>query len=220
VALAATSVGPVVALASPRLITKTEARALVDTLNLRHSDLPTYTQRSNVRTTQQNRIVARAARCIGYTDYGKELADARSPIFVDPVGPSFAVSSEVAVARSAALGVDDLAALRRPHALTCLESEVTSLLRLSLPKGDTMTASAGRLPSIVVGSDNVFALRITVVVHTRKLIAERVNFDEFGFVDGQVGVTVGGETQAGTPPIALERRLASLLIARTRAAVG
>ena len=75
----------------------------------------------------------------------------------------------------------------------------------------------------MTGTDGAFTLRFALVVHATSG-ATKVNVplyaDEVGFTFGQAEVSFGYIATGAEPSIALERRLAAVLVGRARAAIG
>ena len=212
-----------VTLASPRTITRSQATAVATAISLRHSDLPGLKQEANPITAQQQRLTAQATACAGGVPASEAFANTQSPAFVSS-GQSVTVVSGTEILPSAALVAKDFAAVTRPHALTCLLSELTSSLHASLPKGDKVTsATAARIPSVVSGIADTFAIRITFAVTVREAtttVSVPLYADQIGFTDGQAEVDLEVQTTVIKPSASLERQLAGLLVARARSAIG
>ncbi|MGA2471168.1 MAG: hypothetical protein ABSG64_10810 [Solirubrobacteraceae bacterium] len=211
-------------LASVRAITRSDATSVATAISIRHSDLPTLKQVSNPITPQELRLDAQAIKCGGAVPLSEAYANTQSAEFVSLGTPSVTVVSSAEILPSATLVAKDFAAVERPRALSCLVSEFSSALRASLPKGDALTAaSAARLPSVVAGSGATVDIRVTCAVAVRNgasTVSVPVYVDQIGFSDGQAEVTLEVQTAAVKPSTALERRLAGLLVARARAAIG
>jgi hypothetical protein len=213
-----------VTLASPRTITRSQATAVATAISLRHSDLPGLKQEANPITAQQRRLTAQATACAGGVPASEAFANTQSPAFVSSGQSSVTVVSGTEILPSAVLVAKDFAAVTRPHALTCLLSELTSSLRASLPKGDKVTsATAARIPSVVSGIADAFAIRITFAVSVREAtttVSVPLYADQIGFSDGQAEVDLEVQTTVIKPSASLERQLAGLLVARARSAIG
>jgi hypothetical protein len=215
--------GADVSLASHRMITRSEAPAVVAAINLRHSDLPTLKEQAISTTPQDKRRSAQLAACAGGVPQSAALADVQSSNFVAPGRSGVTLDSDTEILPSAALVAKDLAAIGRPRALSCLVRLFGGALRATIPKADTVTTHASRLPSVVSGGDGAFAIRLTVVVHV-KSATTTVNvplyIDAVGFTYGQAEVSFTALRAIAAPPASLERQLAALLLARAHAAIG
>ena len=212
-----------VSLASHRVITRSEAPAVVAAINLRHSDLPTLKERANSITPQDKRRSTQMTACAGGVPQGEALADVPSSDFVSSGQLGVTLGSETEILPSAALVAKDLTAIGRPRALSCLASLFGRALRLTLPKTDTLSTQAARLPSIVSGSDGAFVIRLTVVVHVKRgasTVSVPVYIDSVGFAYGQAEVNLTVMRAGAAPPTSLERQLAALLLTRAHAAIG
>jgi len=210
------------ALAAVHTITRGDATAVATAVSLRQDDLPSLKQESNPVTPQQQRLAAQAAACAGGVPPSEAYANTQSPAFVSPQ-PSLTVASSVEILPSASLVARDFAAIERPRALTCMASELASQARLTLPKGDRLTAAAVRVPSVVPGGGESFEIRVTVTVSSRErgtTVNAPVYVDQIGFADGQAEVSLEVEATLVKPSTSLERQLATLLVARARTAIG
>jgi hypothetical protein len=213
-----------VASASVRTITRSDATSIATAIGLRHSDLPTLTQQSNPVTPQERRLNSQATACAGGVPPSEDYADTQSPTFVSSGQSPVTVASGVAILPSASLVAKDFAAIERPGALRCLTSEYTSALSVSLSKGDRVrSAAASRLPSVVAINGATFEIRLTFELSIRegtRTVSVPVYVDQIGFADGQAEVTLEVQTTSVRPSTSLERRLAGVLVARARTAIG
>lgn len=215
--------GADVSLASHRAITRSEAPAVVAAINLRHSDLPTLKEQANSITPQDTRLNAQLTACAGGVPAREALADVQSSDFVGSGPSGTTLGSEAEILPSAALVAKDLSAIGRPRALSCLVSVFGGALRSTIPKTDTVTTHAARLPSLVSGGDGAFAIRLTVVVHVKSGAATAtvpVYVDSIGFAYGQAEVNLTVMRAIAAPPASLERQFAALLLARAHGAIG
>ena len=211
------------ALAAQKTISKNGAAAVASAINLRHSDLATLKTQSNPLTAADRRSSAAVAACVGETPPGKDYADIQSSDFVGPAPTQLTISSETQILPTAALVASDLAAIRRPKALSCLESALGKALETTAPKGSTFKVSVARLPATLPGTDGVAAVRVTVVFQIKsgsKTVTVPAYIDDVGFSLGQAEVSLNVVSTTAPPSAALETRLAVLLVSRARAAIG
>jgi hypothetical protein len=211
------------ALAASTAITRARALTVANAINLRHSDLSGLTEQPNPLTAQDRAENARLTKCVGGVPDGEALGIAQSPNFVSSGAASSTISSEVEIVPTPKLAAKDLASISGPRGIPCLESELASSLRVQAPKDEHLTVHGATLPSPVSGSDGAFSIRITIVVRVTKgttVVSEPIYADEIGFIYGQAEVSLSDVDILGKPSATLERRLAALLLTRTRAAVG
>ncbi len=215
--------GASAALASHRTVTAGEATAAATAISVRHADLPKLKQRSNPITPQETRQTAQLTACVRGVPVGEALANTQSPNFVNSSGTSVTVSSGTEILPSVALVAKDFAAITGPRGLPCVLAQLRSELVGTPSKGETVTSHASPLASIVSGTDAAFADRYTVVVRvTRKTttLILPLYVDLIGFAYGQAEVSLSVMTVGAKPSRSLDRRLAALLVARARTAIG
>jgi hypothetical protein len=223
VAVAVLAVGVDAALGSHRAVTRGEAHAVAAAISLTHRDLPKLSAQSNPITAQQRRFSAQLTACLGGVPDKLAYADAQSPTFTSSGRASLTISSNTEILPSAALVAKDLASVRSPKGIPCLQRQLGAQLKASLAKGDTIRIHGVLLPAIVTGSDGTFALRFKVVVgikQGRSTVPVRLYYDTIGFAyrQAEVGFDVLGT--ATVPSSSLERRLGASLLARARVAIG
>jgi hypothetical protein len=217
------ALGADAALASHRTISRSQAQSVATVINLRHSALPSLGQQSNPITAQERRLNAQLTACMGGVPDSQALAEAQSPSFADSGNTSVMISSDTEILPSAALVAKDLAAITGPRGLPCLQAQLAGQLRSSLAKGETLTIHGARFPPVVSGSDAAVAIRFSVVVRATSgttTASVPLFADLIGFAYGQAEVGLNVVETGAKPSAALERRLAALLVARARAAIG
>ncbi len=221
--VAALAVGGGVALAAHRTVTRQQAKTVAAAIVLRHGDLPSYAQSPNPATAQEERLSAQLSKCTGATPDSAALAKVQSPNFDSPGGGSISVGSTALIQASAATAARDLKAVAAPKALNCLESELSSTLQATLAgKATLLSLNGSKIQSVVSGSDGTFAYRFAFVLGVKqgkKTVKVPAYADFVGFVWGQAEVSLSIESDS-PPSATLERRLAGLLGARARAAIG
>jgi hypothetical protein len=223
IAALVTAAGVDAALAAHKTISRSSAKAVATAVNLRQGDLATLKQQSNPVTPSDRQSTAALDACIGETPPGRFYADVDSPDFVGPLPTQLTISSETEILPSAALVASDLAAIRRPRALSCLKSALRKALVSSAPKGSTFTVSIARLPVTLAGTDGVAAVRVTAVFRVKQgssTVTVPGYIDDIGFAYGQAEVSLDVFSTTAPPSSALEARLARVLVARAREAIG
>jgi hypothetical protein len=211
------------ALASRRPVTPAEAVAVATAISIRQADVPKLEQRRNPVTAQETVQNTQLTACIGGVPDSEALANTQSPNFVTSSGTSVTLSSGTEILPSTELVAKDLAAVTGPHGLPCILKQLRGELVGKPPKGETVTSYASRLAPVVSGADSAFADRFTVVVtvvrKTTTLILP-LYVDVIGFAYGQAEISLTVEAVGAKPSMALEHRLAGLLLARARVAIG
>jgi hypothetical protein len=218
-------IGCASALAAQRHVTKPQATALADSLNLRQGDLPGFKQIGNEAppTPAARKVNAAFAACYGGPNYSDIYADAESPAFEERTPPATFAVTETEIFPTAALASRDIAAAAGPLGRKC--ALTFGRAAVSPSKGSKLVASLTPIASRVSGIGAAIAWRLTLTqVPTstggpaKTVVATQ---DEFSFVRGQaeIGLDVG-TTSAAVPSAALERRLASLVVARARSVIG
>ncbi|MGA3361662.1 MAG: hypothetical protein ABSD82_06495 [Solirubrobacteraceae bacterium] len=215
--------GASAALASERIITRADALAVATAISVRHGDVPKLKPQSNPMTAQETAQSAQLTACVGGVPESEALADTQSPNFVNRSGTSGTLSSGTEILPSIALVAKDFDAITGPHGLPCLLKQLRQELVGKPPKGETVTAHGARLAPIVAGADRTFAYRVTVIITvTRKTttLILPLYVDLIGFTYGQAEVSLTVEAVGAKPSASLERRLAAVLVARARSAIG
>lgn len=207
-----------------RTVMRAQARAVANAISLRHSDLPSLTQSNNPVTSQELQVENKAIACAGAVPLNKAFANTQSPIFQSTGTAGVAVNSGTEILPSTALVAKDFAATERPQALRCLLAELETELKGGLPTTDKLTnATIVRLPAVATGVADSLAIRATIdvrVAQSGTTVTVPVYADEIEFTDGQAEVSLVLNTAVTAPSSSLERRLAAVLVARARAALG
>lgn len=207
-----------------RTVTRAQALAVANAISLRHSDLPSLTQSSDPVTPQQLQVENKAIACAGAVPLSKAFANTQSPIFQSSGTAPVAINSGTEILPSTALVAKDFAATERPQALRCVLAEVETGLKVGLPTTDKLTkATAVKLPAIVTGMTDSLAIRCTIdvrVTQSGTTVTVPVYADDIGFSDGQAEVSLVLNSSGAAPSSSLERRLAAVLVARARSALG
>ena len=207
-----------------RTVTRKQALAVANSISLRHSDVPTLVQSPNPVSSQQLQTQKEAIACAGAVPLSKAFANTQSPIFQASGTAVLAVNSGTEILPSTALVAQDFAATERPRALPCLLAEVETGLKSGLPSGARLTAaSVIRLPAVATGMADSLAIRCSIRVLVKQggtTATVAVYADDVGFADGQAEVSLVVDSTGTAPSSTLERRLAAVLVARARAALG
>ncbi len=204
-------------------ITPSEAAAVAAAISVRQSDLPADKQEANPVTAEERRLAAQATKCAGGVPETDALANTQSANFVSRSAPSVTVSSGTEILPNVSLVAKDLASVTGPRGLPCLQAELRDELVPSLPKNERVATHSSRLASRVSGADAAFADRFAVVVrvtHGSTTVILPTYVDLIGFTYGQAEVSLSVMTVAKLPSRSLESRLAALLVARAKAAIG
>ncbi|MGA2758308.1 MAG: hypothetical protein ABSF58_13240 [Solirubrobacteraceae bacterium] len=211
------------AFAAPGTITRSKAIAAATAISLRHSDLPSLREESNPLTPQDQRLGLQLTACVGGVPETQAFANTQSPEFASAGQPAVNIASGNEILPSASLVAKDLAASERPHALSCMLSSYGAQLRASLPKSDTVTGSVARLPYVVSGSTATFAVRLTFAVRVtdgKATVTVPFYADVVGLAYGPAEFSLTVTSTSVTPSKPLELRLADLLVARAKSAIG
>lgn len=212
-----------VSLASQRTITASQALGVASAISVRHADLPSYKQASNPITAQENRASAQLTACVGGVPLSQALANTQSPNFSSTSGKSVTVNSGVEILPSTALVGKDFAAITGQRGLPCLLTELRGELVGKPAQGETVSSHASHLEPEVSGASGSFADRFSVVLtvtHGNTTLILPLYVDLVGFSYGQAEVSLSVMAVGAKPSGTLERRLARLLLARARTAIG
>jgi hypothetical protein len=206
-------------------VTRSEAKAVAAKISLRHGDLPAFQPVPNPDTAAEERLTAEAVKCAGGVPVSKAFVNTQSTIFQQTTSSSsVATASGTEILPTPALVAKDYAALARPHALSCLQSELEQSLLAGAPTGSKVTsASTTRRPIHISGINGVFSIRVAMNLEVptgSKSATALVYADEIGFTDGQAEVSMIVQTTGVLPSSALEQRLLGLLVERARTALG
>jgi hypothetical protein len=200
--------------------TTAQARAFAAAVNLKAGDLPGFRATAVPKHPDavEKHLEPELARCVGSLGAHSGAVEASSKDYER--GASIvtqSVSSQVTVARSAALAARELSAIRSGQLQTCLSHYFNQLLKSQSLHGATVAAGAPKRGSPPApGSAGSFGLRFTEIFTLHRL---RIPFyvDILGFVKGPAEVSL---FTFGVPrqfPAALEERLFSLLVERANA---
>jgi hypothetical protein len=209
--------------ASTATITRARARTVAKAINLRRSDLPTFSQHPNPITQQDERNTAAYVACYGGVPPGDALTVQASPNFASPGSVSATFFSEVEILPSAALVAKDLAAATTQRGVSCLNAQIAGGFSTGLPKSETLTVHSSLSRSLGSGGVRTFAIRTSVSFHAKRGATDAdapVYIDELGFATGQLEVFLSADETGTTPSRSLEQRLLSILILRAAAAAG
>jgi hypothetical protein len=213
-----------VALAASAPITRGNALAVADAINLRLSDMPGSQQTADPFTARQRTLDAELERCIGAgVPDSQAFAIVNSPSFVTAGASPTTIGSQVKVMPSAALASSDANAGLDQRGLACISTQLSALVRPSLAKNEKVGgARAAFLPRVTIGGLRVIGARIAVkirVTHGATVVTVPLYSDSFQFVDGQLEVNFEDEQGGAKPSGVLEDRLITALVKRTRAAL-
>jgi hypothetical protein len=197
-----------------------KARAFAIAVNLKASDLPGFHPSSNQRheSAAEKRLEPELTKCVGGSGAGPQATEVSSKGFER--GQSIvtqSVSSQVTVARTAALAARELAAIHSGHLQSCLASYFKALLAsedLHGAKVGPVSTKAGSPPA--PGAQGSFGLRF---IQTVTLHGVHIPFyvDILGFVKGRAQVSLFTFGVLRPFPAALEEQLFSVLLERAKA---
>jgi hypothetical protein len=202
--------------------TKQQAIAFASAVNLTRSDLPGFRVKPSEHekeTPAEKQLEREMIRCAGGFAEKKHsaVAEVESPSFeADRSGLEQSISSQVTVARTAALAVKELAAFQNAHARSCISHYLGLSLKGEMRPGETigpLSIRAGTPPA--PGTTGSFGWRIQTAITVRSLTIP-LYIDILGFVDGQAEVGLFGTGFGAAVPAATEERLFSLLLARAK----
>ena len=205
-----------------RPLTKAQALAFADAVNLTAADVPGFKASSRSQRGHTSAIEKRLERemlsCVGGSSGRASLAEAGSKSFEreTPLSDE-SVSSEVAVAHSSAAAASGLGTIHSEHTKACLAHYFNLLFRGKGSGGATFGAvsvSQGTPPA--PGASGSFGWRISTKV-TGHGLSIPFYVDLLGFVYGPAEVSL---LSSGAPrpfPAAAEQELYLLLLRRARA---
>jgi hypothetical protein len=209
--------GVLAAYAAERDVSPSRAHSVASSINLRHGDLPTFTEYPNGPGSGN----AALATCYGGVPYNEVLADVYSPEFATSGASRTLVDSETEIFPSAALAARDLTAANRPRGWSCLLAAWRAAIAPAFT-GQTVTDQVAPLRGSF-GSDVPFAVRMTFQVRPKTSTATPHTVavdDSFTFDDGQAEVGLDVTQSDGTPSASLEQRLIAVLLARTHKTIS
>jgi hypothetical protein len=214
--------GVVVAAAAIRHVTRSQAPAIVAAINLRHSDLPDLSQgpaSTPAELQADNQANAEMARCYGGPAYSLVLASAASRLYGSASDGGTAIISETEIFPSTALASKDLATGGGPAGQACEIAGWRGVFSAKVPPA-SIVAQVSAITSVVAGTGMSVAIRMSFARRSGTTTHALAVVDLFGFVRGQVETTLELQTGGSIPSATTERRLARLLVARARAAIG
>jgi hypothetical protein len=199
--------------------TRSEAADFARAVNLTPADVPGFTPspRHEAETPQEKRLQHRLRSCVGQLRFGGGLVEEQSAAFKLKRGiVDLDVSSEVAVAPTAAVAAGELAAVRDPRVKHCFSSYLDLLLAGQRQPGaqlSPVSIASGTPPA--AGANGSFAWRI-IASFTVQRFKFSLYVDILGFVLGPARVTLVSSGVLRPFPAAIQQRLFLLLLARAR----
>jgi hypothetical protein len=164
------------------------------------------------------RLSRELSACVGAPNPATaDAAHISSPYF-DNANAS--VSSDVTMMRTRSAGQADLAAMRGPKLVPCLDQLTLPYFKAQFPAGTTISAfkvvplRPSWLPT------NGYGYRLSMVVSSKPkgpgaIVKIGIVFDGIGFLSGRAEVELSvSQGEGGVPSAALEQRLTSTLVAR------
>ena len=207
---------------SAQTITRSQAAGVAAAIGLHHGDLPTLVASPNPITAQERVQEAQLSACDGSVPASGAWAQAQSPSFDQPSSAQAvtSISSSTRILPTTQLVARDLATAEGPRELPCVRKELTTVLEASLGKGNSVSLSGQRAAPVIAGT---FTLRFTATLDLKQG-ATRVKVplyaDVIGFAYGQAEVSLNVVQSGARPSAAFERRLAGVLLARAKGALG
>jgi hypothetical protein len=214
-------------------LSKAQAIALAQAINLRASDVPGFKasprEEKTHETAAEKRLEQEMLRCVGASGlgsafgsgrgsgFGKSLAEGRSKDFKLEHGIlNLSVHSEVSVAQSAALASRDLSALRGSRVKACLSHYLNLFFKAGVHPGTSIgpvSIQSGTPPA--PGTSGSFGWRISATFTVRR-IPVPFYFDILSFAYGPAEVTLFSSGLPAPFPAKAQENLFSLLVARAR----
>jgi hypothetical protein len=198
--------------------TPAQDRATAQAINLASKDLPGWLQSPATNNSSDQRLSKELSACVGAPNPSTaDAAHISSPYFDNG---NASVSSDVTMMRTRGAGQADLAAMRRPKTVRCLDKLALPYFKAQFPTGTTISAfrvdplRPSWLPT------NGYGYRLSMVVSSKPkgpgatlrigIVADGIRFLS-GRAEVELSVTQG---LSGVPSAALEQRLTSTLVAR------
>jgi hypothetical protein len=205
-------------------LTKTQALAFAHAVNLASADVPGFKASAEHRheTAIEKRRQRELLGCAGSNvNAGEGLAAVSSPVFKLERGIlDLSVNSEVSVARTPALALEELSTIRGTHFRECL-SHYLDLLFKEQSRGGTTVGPISMVQGTppAPGAAGSFAWRITATITARGV---KLPFyqDMLGFVYGSAEVSLVSSGALRPFPAAVQQQLFSLLLKRAKAPGG
>jgi hypothetical protein len=207
-----------------RPITKAQAAAYAQAVNLRAADLPHMTvtapEQAGKAPGRQDRELA---TCDGGPDPGRVIAKIHSASFGGAVeGEDEGIKSNVEVEPTDALAAQSGAVALSPRFVRCIKRFLPRVFGEANGRGRARygRATVSRLPTPLPDVKESFGVRIATTVTSTARVGQPpipVYIDEFGFVSGRVEVSL---TAFGAPqpvPTETAERLLALLRSRAEA---
>ena len=200
--------------------TRAQAMAFAHAVNLTAADVPgfTATSRHEAETQREKRLQRRLRECAGPVHLGDALVEQRSASFeLKRAIIDLGVSSEVAVARTAALAAGELAAIHEQRVRECFSRYLDMLLegeRLGGARRGHVSIASGTPPA--PGAGGSFGWRI-IATFTTDRIKLSLYVDILGFVLGPARVTLVSSGALRPFPAELQQRLYTELLNRAKA---
>jgi hypothetical protein len=200
-------------------LTRANAIAAANAINLRRGDVPGSKAAPNPITAQQRHDNNVYNACAGGAPSGEAWAITQSPTFSSSGLTGVTIFSAVEILPAAAVVVKDMAASTGARALRCQKTESAGIFDSGLPQGETVKQQLFWLPSFALDGVRVYFLRGTVHFDVRNGGTELTSVlfnDSLVASFGRVEVELDYQQAHGTPSIGRERALMKLLIERAK----
>jgi hypothetical protein len=203
------SISPTTSPKAAAPLTKMQATAVADRVNLAAADLPGYVVKRNVPTAKDKAADAASTTCIGGTPDSEAFIDANSSFFSHS---GLQVSSEFEVEPSAEDVQHDLVVVRRARARQCIEASVRQELSGLGATAPTITFHPIAVSS--AGTSGSFGLTVSASF-THSGQTARISETEVGLARGNVELSLDvADLTSSHVPAALITRLRGVLVAR------
>jgi hypothetical protein len=199
-------------------ITKAEATAYANVVNLGVADVPGMTSDSLESEAKAAGTVE--FRCPGDVSPARRVVHIHSPAFTRGAGLRYeAVESEVVVWPTAALAARNRSAFLDRRGRSCVARSVVQAADRLYPsrvRTGLTTVSFPRGPQPSVDATRVSVPLIVIIHRGQPTVRARTYEDNLHFVAGPTQIVLRVFTVSRPPPVATERRLLSLLHGRAK----
>jgi hypothetical protein len=194
-------------------VTKAQAQAIANKINLTTTDLPGYTSSPNTETAKDKANDATLSKCTGTTPDTSAFLNAESPDFDKG---STEVSSQVEVLPSASDVKHDLKVIQTSHAQQCVANELTPILK-AISGVSNLKIHMAPISEPSTGTSGAFGLAAQISL-TAGGAQHNLTQTLVGFGRGNVQFALSVQT-VGNPPAGMVSKLLKTLVTRADANV-
>jgi hypothetical protein len=194
-------------------VTKAQAQAIANKVNLSTTDLPGYTSTANTETAKDKANDATLSKCTGTTPDTSAFLNAESPDFDKG---STDVSSQVEVLPSASDVQHDLKVIKTSHAQQCIANELTPVLK-AISGVSNLKIHMTPISEPSTGTSGAFGLAAQISL-TAGGAPHNLTQTLVGFGRGNVQFALSVQT-VGNPPAGMLSKLLNTLVTRADANV-